>query len=108
MQRMMAPYVNPLEVLKMMSAGLPDRTKIALTNLNIDKKGKVTMGVEASTHDAVSDMIQILSELELLDEVKLFDEVKHGTVSRVTKENRPILQVQIACVLNQDAMQETK
>ena len=106
MQRMMTPYVAPLEVLREMSEKLPDRKKIALTNLTIDKKGKVTMGVEAASHADVSEMIRILSEAKLLDKVKLFDEVKHGVISRVTKEKRPILQVQIACMLNKDAMQE--
>jgi type IV pilus assembly protein PilM len=106
MQRMMAPYVTPLEILREMSSRLPDRKKIALTNLNIDKKGKVTMGVEANSHADVSEMIQILNGMKLLDKVKLFDEVKYGAISRVTKEKRPILQVQIACTLNVDAMQK--
>ena len=107
MQRAMTPYVTPLEVLREMSGKLPDRRKIALTSLSIDKKGKVTMNVEANSHADVSEMIQILSEVELLDKVKLFDDVKHGAISKVTKEKRPLLQVQIACALNQDAMQES-
>jgi type IV pilus assembly protein PilM len=107
MRRMMTPYVAPLEVLRVMSEKLPDRKKIALTNLSIDKKGKVTMAVEANSHGDVSEMIQILSELELSDEVKLFDEVKHGVISRLTKEKRQIFQVQIACALNKDVIQES-
>jgi type IV pilus assembly protein PilM len=108
MQKMVAPYVTPLEVLREMSNKLPDRKKVALTNLSIDTKGKLTMGVEATSHGDISEMIQILSEIKLLDEVNLFDEVKHGVISRVTKDNRPILQVQVACALNQDAMQEIR
>jgi type IV pilus assembly protein PilM len=106
MQRMMTSYVTPLEILREMSEELPDRKRIALTNLNIDKKGKVTMGVEAASHADVSEMIQKLSEAKLLDKVKLFDEVKHGAISRVTKEKRPVLQVQIVCIVNKNAMQE--
>jgi len=108
MQRMMSPYVTPLEVLLRMSEKLPDRRKIALTGLNIDKKGKVTMGVEVSQHADVTEMIQALNELEFADGVRLFDEVKQGAISRITKENRPVFQVQVACVLNADAIQETK
>ena len=105
-QGMMAPYVTPLEILREMSAKLPDRKRVALTNLNIDKKGKVTMGVEANSHADVSEMIQTLNEVKLFDEAKLFDEVKYGAISSITKEKRQILQVQIACTLNKDAMRE--
>ena len=106
MQQAITPYVAPLEVLRELSNGLPDRKKIALNSLNIDKKGKVTMAVEANSHADVSELVLALSEMQLLDEVKLFDEVKHGAISKVTKDKRPILQVQIACLLNEDAMQE--
>jgi hypothetical protein len=108
MQQAMTPYVTPLEVLRELSDKLPDRKQIALNNLSIDNKGKVTMGVEANSHADVSKMILTLSELQLLDKVKLFDEVKHGSISKVTKDKRPILQVQIVCALNKDAMQEIK
>ncbi|MFC1712085.1 pilus assembly protein PilM [Candidatus Poribacteria bacterium] len=108
MQQAMTPYVTPLEVLRELSNSLPDRKQIALNSLSIDKKGKVTMSVEANSHADVSKVILTLSELQLLDKVKLFDEVKHGSISKVTKDKRPILQVQIACLLNQDAMQEIK
>jgi hypothetical protein len=108
MQQVMTPYVTPLEVLREMSNNLPDRKRIALNSLNIDKNGKVTMGVEANSHDDVSQVIMTLSEMKLLDKVKLFDEVKYGAISKVTKDKRPVLQVQIACLLNKDAMQEIK
>ena len=87
MQRMMTPYATPLEILREMSDKLPDRKSIALTNLNIDKKGKVTMGVEANSHADVSKVIQVLNEAKLLGKMKLFDEVKYGAISRVTKQN---------------------
>jgi type IV pilus assembly protein PilM len=108
MQRMVIPYVTPLEVLREMSERLPERTKIALTSLTVDKKGKVTMSVEAASHADLSKMIQILNEMELSDEVGIFDEVKYGAISSVKKQNRSVLQVQIACSLNKDAMQEVK
>jgi len=108
MQYVMTPYVTPLEVLRKMSENLPDRRSVALNNLNIDKKGKVTMSVEAKSIGDVHEMIQALYELEITDEVRLFDEVKQGAIQRVTKERNPILQVQIACQLNIDAMQEIK
>ena len=104
MQQITTPYVSPLEILQEMSGELPNRRRIALTNLNIDKKGKVTMGVEATSHADVSDMIQVLSELKVMSKAKLFDEVKHGAISRVKKDNRSILQVQISCALNENAM----
>jgi len=106
MQKAIVPYITPLEVLREMSSKLPDRKKVALTNFNVDKKGKITMGVEAKTHADISEMIQILSELEFLGKAKLFDEVKHGTISKITKDKSPVLQVQIACLINSNAIQE--
>jgi len=106
MQQVMAPYVTPLEVLRELSDSLPNRREIALSSLNIDKKGKVTMAIQANSHEDVSKLIIALSELKLMGKVKLFDEVKHGSISKVSKDKRPILQVQVACLLNQDAMQE--
>ena len=104
MQKAITPYITPLEILREMSDSLPDRKRIALTNLNIDKKGRVTMGVEASSHVDISEMIQTLNEIKFFDRAKLFSEVKHGAITKITKENRPILQVQISCTLNEKAV----
>lgn len=108
MQQVMTPYVTPLEVLRELSDSLPNRKEIALSSLNIDKKGKVTMSIQANSHENVSKLILALSELRLMGKVKLFDEVKSGTISKVSKDKRPVLQVQVVCLLNQDAMQEMK
>lgn len=108
MQQMMTPYVTPLEVLRELSERLPERGKMALTSFNIDKKGKITMGVEAASYADASDVIQILSEVKILDKAELFGEIKHGTISKVTKEKRPIFQVQLVCELNKDAVQELR
>lgn len=47
MEHLVRPYVTPLEILREMSEKLPDRQRIALTSLSIDKNGKVTMNIEA-------------------------------------------------------------
>jgi type IV pilus assembly protein PilM len=106
MHQIASPYLTPLEILREMSAKLPDRRKMALTNLSIDKKGKLSMNVEANSHADVSDVIRILNETMLMDKVKLFNNVKHGAISKVSKENRPVFQVQIVCELNNKATQE--
>ena len=106
MQQVMTPYVSPLEVLRELSDSLPTRKEVALSSLNIDKKGKVTMSVEANSHEDVSKLILALGELRLMGKVKLFDEVKSGAISKVSKDKRPVLQVQVVCLLNQNAMQE--
>jgi hypothetical protein len=106
MQQIAAPYLTPLEILREMSAKLPDRRKMALTNLSIDKKGKLSMNVEANSHADVSDVIRILNETKLQDKVKLFNSVRHGAISKVSKEKRPVFQVQIVCELNNKATQE--
>lgn len=105
-EQVVKPYVTPLEILREMSEKLPDRQRVALTSLTIDKNGKVTMNVEAMSHNDIGEMIQTLSEIRIYEDVSLFTDVKHGTISKVTKENRPILQVQIICNLNQGESQE--
>ncbi|MGQ9608379.1 MAG: pilus assembly protein PilM [bacterium] len=108
MDYVMTPYVTPLEILREMSEKLPDRQKIALSNLNIDRTGKLTMGVEAVSHSDIGEVIRILSEIQVPDKGNLFSEVKHGAVSKITKDNKPILQMQIICTLNKETTQETE
>ncbi len=108
MDHVMSPYVTPLEILREMSEKLPDRQKIALSNLNIDRTGKLTMGVEAVSHSDIGEVIRILSEIQVPDKGTLFSEVKHGAVSKITKDNKPILQVQIICTLNKESTQEAE
>ncbi|HEX30298.1 TPA: hypothetical protein ENG04_09485, partial [Candidatus Poribacteria bacterium] len=87
---LMKPKVSPLDVLRELSLMFPDRTKIAFTNLQIDKNGKVTISVEASSHDAISEAIR------KIDRSLLFEDVKQGQIASVEKNKRPILQVQIS------------
>ncbi len=87
---LMKPEVSPLDVLRELSLMFPDRTKIAFTNLQIDKSGKVTISVEASSHDAISEAIR------KIDRSLLFEDVKQGQIASVEKNKRPILQVQIS------------
>ena len=87
---LMEPKISPLDVLKELSLMFPDRTKIAFTNLQIDKTGKVTISVEASSHDVISEAIR------KLDRSLLFEEVKQGQIASVERNKRQILQVQIS------------
>jgi len=86
---MVAPKVTPLDVLRELSILFPDRTRIAFTNFMMDKKGKVTVNVEAASHEDVSRAIQAI------ESSPLFEEVKQGQLSTVEKNKRPIVQVQI-------------
>ena len=106
MEQMMTPYITPLEILRNMSEKLPDRKRVSLTSLAIDRSGKITMGVEASSYADVGEAIQVLSDARISDKAPLFSEVKHGAISKVTKEKQQIFQVQIICVLNKEAVQE--
>lgn len=103
MQQVMTPYITPLEILREMSDKLPDRKRVALTTLNVDKKGRVSMGIEASSHADISEVIQVLNEMKFFDKTELFSEVKHGAITKTTKDKRPIFQVQILCTLNEKA-----
>jgi type IV pilus assembly protein PilM len=100
MDRIMIPYVTPLEILRAMHEKLPSREKLALTSFDIDKNGKVTLSVEALSHADIGEAVQILSEMKSSDSGNLFSDVNNGAVSKITKDNRPILQVQIICTLN--------
>jgi type IV pilus assembly protein PilM len=109
MDRIMIPYVTPLEILRAMHEKLPSREKLALTSFDIDKNGKVTISVEALSHADVGEAVQILSEMKSSDDANLFSDVNNGAVSKITKDNRPILQVQIICTLNikKETLQES-
>jgi len=106
MEKIMTPYVSPLEVLREMHEKLPARDKLALTNFQINKSGKLTISVEAMSHADIGEAIRVLSEMKYSDENNLFSDVKNGSISKFTKENKPILQVQITCTFNEDAIKE--
>jgi len=85
---------------------LPTRDKVALTSFQINKTGKLTISVEAMSHADIGEAIRVLTDMKYSDENNLFSDVKNGTISKITKENKPILQVQITCTFNEDAIKE--
>ncbi|MGB9595113.1 MAG: pilus assembly protein PilM [Candidatus Poribacteria bacterium] len=106
MDRVMVSYVTPLEVLREMHEKLPSRDKLALTSFNMDKNGKLTLSVEAMSHADIGEAVQILSEMKSPNNQKLFESVDNGAISKITKDNKPILQVQIICTLSKETIQE--
>jgi type IV pilus assembly protein PilM len=108
MDKVMVPYVTPLEILREMHEKLPNREKIAFTSFQLDKNGKLTVSIEAVSHADVGETVQILSDMKIANENNLFSDVKNSAVSKITKDNRPILQVQIICTLNKEVMQQSE
>lgn len=106
MDRVMVSYVTPLEILREMHEKLPSREKLALTSFNIDRNGKLTLSVEAMSHADIGEAVQILSEMKSPNNQKLFESVDNGAISKITKDNKPILQVQIICTLSKETTQE--
>jgi len=106
MERVMVPYVTPLEILREMHEKLPSRDKLALTSFSIDRNGKLVLNVEALSHADIGEAVRILSEMEDPNNQKLFDGVDNGAISKITKDNKPILQVQITCTLNKGTTKE--
>jgi type IV pilus assembly protein PilM len=96
---LMSPTVSPLDVLRELSLMFPieQRTQIAFTSFFLDKNGKVTISVEANSHDVISEAIR------KLDRSPLFEEVKQGQIASVEKNKRQILQVQITFRLSPKA-----
>jgi hypothetical protein len=108
MDKIMVPYVTPLEILREMHEKMPNREKISLSSFDLNKNGKLTISVEAMSHADVGEAVQILSDMKVSEDRNLFSDVKNGAVSKVTKDNRPILQVQIICTLNKEAIQQSE
>jgi len=106
MEKVMTPNVSLLEVLREMHEKLPARDKVALTSFQINKSGKMTISVEAMSHADIGEAIRVLTDMKYSDKNNLFSDVKNGTISKITKENKPILQVQITCTFNEDAIKE--
>lgn len=106
MDRVMVSYVTPLEILREMHEKLPSRERLALTSFSIDRNGKLTLNVEAMSHADIGEAVQILSEMKAPNDQKLFESVDNGAISKITKDNKPILQVQITCTLSKETIQE--
>lgn len=105
-EKVMTPYVTPLEVLREMHEKLPNREKIAFTSFQMDKTGKLTISVEAMSHADIGDTIRVLNDIKFSEDTNLFSDVKNGTIAKITKDNKPILQVQITCTFNKEAVKE--
>ncbi len=106
MDRVMISYVTPLEILMEMHEKLPSREKLALTSFSIDRNGKLILNVEALSHADIGETVQILSEMKSPNNGRLFESVNNGAISKITKDNKPILQVQITCTLSKETIQE--
>jgi len=106
MEQVLTPYVMPLEILREMHEKLPGRDKLALTSFQMDKTGKLTIGVEAMSHSDIGEAIRVLTEMKFSDDNSLFSDVKNGAISKITKDNKPVLQVQITCTFNKESIQE--
>jgi type IV pilus assembly protein PilM len=108
MDKIMVPYVTPLEILREMHEKMPNRERISLSSFDLGKNGKLIISLEAMSHADVGETVQILSDMKVADDKNLFSDVKNGTVSKITKDNRPILQVQITCTLNKESTQQSE
>ena len=103
MANALSPRVSPLDVLKELSEKFPDRTKVALTNFTLDRNQKITINVEANSHEDVSNLIS------QLDRSGLFTDVKSGQISTTEKQKgKQILQAQVTCQLADNAVKYTQ
>jgi len=108
MDKIMVPYVTPLEILREMHEKMPNRERISLSSFDLGKNGKLVISLVAMSHADVGETVQILSDMTVSNDQKLFSEVKNGAVSKITKDNKPILQVQITCTLKKEIQQSEK
>jgi type IV pilus assembly protein PilM len=103
MTQALYPRVSPLDVLKELSEKFPDRTKIALTNFTLDRTQKITINVEANSHEEISNLIS------QLDRSGLFTDVKSGQIATTEKQkDKQVLQAQITCKLSDNAVKYTQ
>ena len=100
----LAHQTSPLDVLHAISTLFKDRTKVAwktfdITNLDDLEKARVSFNLEANSHEAINNMIDVL------DQSKLFRNIEDGGVTTTGDERRPIFQVKVQFRLTREAAQ---
>lgn len=86
-----------LDVLRELTALLPERQDVAVTVLSVEKGGKITVNLEASSHGAVSQAVKRIGESAW------FVNVLPGQITTTQKENRLIRQLTVTFRLAADA-----
>ncbi|GIX07128.1 MAG: hypothetical protein KatS3mg115_1531 [Candidatus Poribacteria bacterium] len=91
------PRYTQLDVLREVTAILPDRRPIAATAFTVEPSGKVTISFDAESHEAVTSAVTRLSRSAW------FTNVVPGSIVTTQKGNRQVRQFTITMQLAQDA-----
>ena len=86
-----------LDILRELTALLPERQDIAVTMISIEKSGKINVNLEASSHDTVSKAVKKIGESAW------FINVLPGQITTTQKDNRQMRQLSVSFRLASDA-----
>lgn len=97
MAELAKPRFSVLDILRELTAVLPNRQDVAVTVVNIEPSGKVTLSLEASSHDSVSNAVKGLGQSAW------FTDARPGQITVVDKNGRQIRQLNVSIRLAEDA-----
>jgi len=100
---LITPKVSALDLLREFSLRLIDRTKVAFTSFQITKlddlaKARLAFGIEANSHQDISNLVTALNQSGI------FKDIKQGQIVSVNKDRRNFFQVQITCSIKAGAV----
>ncbi|MBT3267965.1 pilus assembly protein PilM [Candidatus Poribacteria bacterium] len=97
MTEMLEPKHSVIDVLRELTEQLPNRQDIAVTTLNIESTGKVTVSFEARSADAMGTAVRNMGSS------RWFENVRPGQVTSAEKDGQPIQQFAVTLDLTGDA-----
>ena len=100
---LITPKVSALDLVREFSLRLIDRTKVAFTSFQITKlddlaKARLAFGIEANSHQDISNLVTTLNQSGI------FKDIKQGQIVSVNKDRKNFFQVQITCSIKAGAV----
>ena len=84
MNGFLEPNYSPLDILRELTALLPDRPSIAATSFAFEDSGKVTIALEARSHDVVSETVR------KIEASPWFENTRPSQITSAEKDRRQI------------------
>ncbi|MDA1190848.1 MAG: pilus assembly protein PilM [Candidatus Poribacteria bacterium] len=97
MSHLKEPEYGVLDVLRELTALMPDRRPIAVTSFMVETNGTVTASFEAESHDALTEAVTKIGRSPW------FTNVTPGQITTQEKNNRPVRQFTLSMKLAENA-----
>jgi Tfp pilus assembly protein PilN len=97
MARLREPRHSVLDILRELTALLPNRVEVGVTGLNIERSGKITVNLEANSHDTISQAVTRIGRSAW------FRDVRPGQIIVQERQGKQVRQVAVAFLLAEDS-----